>query len=480
MATPSDQIPTDKVTTPQPTGGNLPSALGTDMNKLPISGNVSKMSLPQLQAERQRLTAEKTPAEVGVEEAKLKAQQTGLEAGQKVQEKTRQEVQDLEKKVSWEDPAFHPTQENVASIGELFSLVATAGMMLGSSGKMSGLNAMNAMSGMLKGWQEGRKDLYNKEKDQFNIELQRLKSLRESIKYQIEKALTLGATDKADSMQAAQIAASLAGPDSVIAKTIQSGRIKDALDIVDKAIKPLENIRLKQIEAQMKASKGGGGGAGAIQFRYNGAVATAADKLGIHLDNLTSAPLGSEPPGFGEIITDPKKITTGAIQYLGAAITDADSRALQQELSAIIPEIANVEAAGRPGGATNARISELHKTAPVAGDSKINYYMFLALSKQELAIAKTTLQVSGGTPEQIAAADRAIAKINEKVPFSVQDINRILRGPGGAPLVNEKISKMISEANSLEDFDKSVQSMLNHQGTPKTTQSGTTVSNWGD
>jgi len=39
---------------------------------------------------------------------------------------------------------------------------------------------------------------------------------------------------------------------------------------------------------------------------------------------------------------------------------------------------------------------------------------------------------------------------------------------------------MISEANSLEDFDKSVQSMLNHQGTPKTTQSGTTVSNWGD
>ena len=72
----------------------------------------------------------------------------------------KQVLSTQEKEAQFPFPEFHPTKDNAQSIGELFSLVSTVGIMLGSSGKAAGMNALGAMTGMLKGWQSGRSDLY--------------------------------------------------------------------------------------------------------------------------------------------------------------------------------------------------------------------------------------------------------------------------------------------------------------------------------
>ena len=55
---------------------------------------------------------------------------------------------------------FHPTKDNIESISTLFGLIGVIGASLGGSGKMSAMTSLNAMGGMMKGWQQGRADLW--------------------------------------------------------------------------------------------------------------------------------------------------------------------------------------------------------------------------------------------------------------------------------------------------------------------------------
>jgi hypothetical protein len=103
-------------------------------------------------------------------------------------------------------PEFHPTKDNAESLGGLFSIVSTLGIMLGSSGKQSGLNAMNAMTGMMNGWQKGRADLFKREKEEFDKEFNRIKVLREGLRKDLEDYMKLLPYDKEAAMyKAAEI-----------------------------------------------------------------------------------------------------------------------------------------------------------------------------------------------------------------------------------------------------------------------------------
>jgi hypothetical protein len=50
----------------------------------------------------------------------------------------------------------------------LFGLIGVIGASLGGAGKMSATTSLNAMGGMMKGWQEGRADLFKREKETFD------------------------------------------------------------------------------------------------------------------------------------------------------------------------------------------------------------------------------------------------------------------------------------------------------------------------
>ena len=63
------------------------------------------------------------------------------------------------------------------SLATLFSLVGMIGVAIGGAGKNSAMNSLNAMSGMMKGWQQGRADIWKREKEEFDKNMAKTKAI---------------------------------------------------------------------------------------------------------------------------------------------------------------------------------------------------------------------------------------------------------------------------------------------------------------
>ena len=92
-------------------------------------------------------------------------------------------------------PDFLPTQENAMSLGTLFGLIATAGTLMGTKGNQSAMGALQAMNGMMTGWRQGRADLYNRERQNFEIEMRRVQAQNEELRRGFQDDLKLMQTN---------------------------------------------------------------------------------------------------------------------------------------------------------------------------------------------------------------------------------------------------------------------------------------------
>jgi len=92
-------------------------------------------------------------------------------------------------------PAFVPTQETAADMGTLFSLLAVAGQTLGGRGKTGAMAAMSAMTGMLNGYRQGRQDLYQKERQNFEAGLRQIQAQNQALQENYNRAVRASQTD---------------------------------------------------------------------------------------------------------------------------------------------------------------------------------------------------------------------------------------------------------------------------------------------
>jgi hypothetical protein len=107
---------------------------------------------------------------------------------------------------------FHPTKDNIQSLSTLFGLIGVIGASLGGAGKMSATTSLNAMGGMMKGWQQGRSDLWKKEKEEFDKGMQQTKAILDDAYKDAESAMkTLAYNRQEAEALAAQSAAKLGG-----------------------------------------------------------------------------------------------------------------------------------------------------------------------------------------------------------------------------------------------------------------------------
>ena len=128
-------------------------------------------------------------------------------------------------------PAFIPTKDNAQDLAGLFSLISIIGMI---AGKQNGQMAMQAMNGMLEGYQKGRADLYKKEAAEFDKNFKAMLSKHAEFRKEMEDALKLAATDKDAGMQAAKLAAVKHGS-TVINAQIEKGQFVQAAENVIKS-----------------------------------------------------------------------------------------------------------------------------------------------------------------------------------------------------------------------------------------------------
>lgn len=255
---------------------SLTKSLGADFPVLPVSKGKKPVSSQEYSDTLIKIAPEKIKAieEMGTAEQKQKEILTGgkrkvtEEYAKVAHEDTEKYDKEFEK---LKQPEFAPTKENAQSLGELFSLVATMGVMLGGSSKMAAQGAMNAMTGMLKGWQSGRKDLYERQLKEYDKETKRIDSERTALTNKLSRLSQLRLTDKeaAYALQE-EIAAQFPG---VIAATVRN----QSIDVVYKMVESLQKLasgretieETSKLRRDLAAIKAAGGGEGRKETRQD-------------------------------------------------------------------------------------------------------------------------------------------------------------------------------------------------------------------
>lgn len=133
-----------------------------------------------------------TPEMAG-EEIKLKAQKELMKQAQS-QATKRGEAEIMSQYgpiLSKPYEEFKPTQETMSGFAALGSLLMVAGGMMGTGGKMAGIGAMNNIAGMLKGYQTGRQDLYEKERQQYESNMKAFEKNHALMKEAFDRALKM-------------------------------------------------------------------------------------------------------------------------------------------------------------------------------------------------------------------------------------------------------------------------------------------------
>lgn len=92
-------------------------------------------------------------------------------------------------------PEFKPTPESKADLIGLFGLIGAIGAFGGGKSYGSALGAMNAMGGMLKGYREGRKELFEREKAEFDKNMIAIKAHNDKITAAFSRAKELAKTN---------------------------------------------------------------------------------------------------------------------------------------------------------------------------------------------------------------------------------------------------------------------------------------------
>ena len=296
---------------------------------------------------------------------KLESAKTALEAGEKrkvLEGVSAQNKADYEtyKKAEVEPPEFKPTQDNAMDLGALFSVIATMGVALGGSGKLSSMNALNAMGGMLKGWQSGRKDLFTKEQAIFDKETTRIKTINDKLLKDLEQLQKLRVTDKdAALLKAAEISATHPG---LIAQQLESGRLDVAADTAHQI--SVSTMKMRELAAKNAVSGKGGGSKSAINERFQNTVIRSANETLRSLELMENIGIDIGKGGLGGVVGK-GTIASEAIANLTRTMTSQDQLRYNAAAGGMALELAYVMNGGyKPNETQITELKNLYLATP--------------------------------------------------------------------------------------------------------------------
>lgn len=160
---------------------------------------------------------------------------------------------------------FKPTQETVGQIMTLAGMLAFVGVTAGTKGYASATNANNAMAGVIKGYNDGRKELFDQQKTIYEMNVKRIKeqldfahsALERNMKY-IDQGLNVVVEKTAQELRAKDY--------QVLAKTLEVQGFQNYMKNVDTMRSKLEN-QIKTVSGVIKDLEAALG-AKSAQFYY--------------------------------------------------------------------------------------------------------------------------------------------------------------------------------------------------------------------
>ena len=146
-------------------------------------------------------------------------------------------------------PAFIPSKDTAQDIAGLFGVISVISMLVGGGGRMSGQLALGNMNGMMEGYRKGRKDLYEKERSEFDKNFKSMIQKHAEFRQEMDDAVKLAATNKEEGFRAAEMAAVKAGS-PIVQAMLRRGRLIESRDLVKESGKGAEHAL--QMEAKAR------------------------------------------------------------------------------------------------------------------------------------------------------------------------------------------------------------------------------------
>jgi len=172
-----------------------------------------------------------------------------------IEESKKYEEADLARKKALEAaplPEFKPSEDTLVGVATLGSLIAVIGQALGNSGgKQSALGAIESMSGMMAGYQQGKKDYIKQKQLEFEKNFQSIKAKQEQIQREFEAAIKKMPYNMAQARMDMEVAVAKLGSPIIEATYRKQG--------AELTYKMIQDIGRSISEAEKIASKSGVG-----------------------------------------------------------------------------------------------------------------------------------------------------------------------------------------------------------------------------
>ena len=418
----------------------LSQALGSDFNSLPISEQ-SKMVKTAPHARQAELSTidQQTKASESLAEKEGALQVTGAQEKVKALEGYSKEEKDLveasrKEREKFPYPEFHPTKDNAQDLMELFSVINVVGMAMGASGKNNALGAMKSMTGMMKGYREGRKDLFEKEKVEFDKNFQAMKTKHEEIAKDLEQSLKLSSTDKEKALAIADVAVAKSGSPILKEKARIQG-MGEAIKYWDNVGRDLQASQdkveqrafdLKKIEMEH-------------QNRLKEKLAESGSQKGLQSKLIMQNVIGAG----NEVVTSMDAVmrlkagtTAGLMPYIsskegminfiksGAArkFSSDDAKIINTFYTGLKRNLATIEAAGRSQGLVGLT-SSIGDIQPMVGDDALTVAAKFAETRKIVEATLEPLADSGlMDAQQASGARKVVDSIRKIIPYNINDI----------------------------------------------------------
>lgn len=409
-------------------------------------------------------------------EAQYKKQQSEAKSAA---EKARQAAiyEEYKPQLTQKFEPFQAPKETFASLAGLGVMLMAIGSMGGKKGLTSATGAMNAIAGMATGYQQGRKEEFDRQKQIFDENFRIMKENQAVIQKEFEYALKYARRDVsgATSRLATTLKSlGLEAPATALkngTETIQSAaektlgpmakglnevqkkkleieqRIREneakieeqkATKITTSSARPVEiinqkgereaitvqefNQRRANNEPMQIAPRQGASGSQNVRFAAN--MQDAFAQAAVDLDNVTKMPKDTILGAFsGMTGQSGKGLIDSLTNSFARKITPQDERMFQQILSGLELNMSKALGGGYASSSAKHVVDAYKAQVAASGDSPVNKALFLARMKQELNVFADNYETyPGATPDMIAKVKKYEDIINKAIPFNVQDV----------------------------------------------------------
>jgi len=227
-------LPTGKPPAPAPM--QTPDQMMADPSKILSSKDAGQLSAASqqmaLRGAQEETAAKNLEAQNAVTQEKTRGEYLKTINDEK-DVATKQHQQDLQ-----EASPFAPTPESKADLGSLFGLLTAATFASGGEGRYAGMQALAGLTGAMKGYQAGQKDVFNRDIKKFEENLKALKTHNEKVDKIYKDAMDLYATNKDMANQKIRelIAADNTGVIAMLGRSHQISKIGEVIDAQAKAL----------------------------------------------------------------------------------------------------------------------------------------------------------------------------------------------------------------------------------------------------